>query len=100
MKLHHIMTLYYNPTDKAKKIYDDLKCQLGDDMLFVNCGNLDGSDEWVKKNVVFEKEFKDNIADLNPHWCELTTFYLVWKNMMENWSDDDYVQHSHYRKWL
>ena len=100
MNTHHIMTLYYQPTDEAKKIYDGFKEQFGDDMMFVNCGSIDRSDDWVKKNVVFESDYKDNISKLNPHWCELTTYYLVWKNMLDKWSDDDYVQHSHYRKWL
>lgn len=100
MTVHHMMTLYYQPTDEAKKIYDGFKGQFGDDMLFVNCCSIDRSDDWVKKNVVFEEDYKDNIAKLNPHWCELTTYYLVWKNMLGKWSDEDYVQHSHYRKWL
>ena len=48
---HHIVNLYYEPTEEAKQFYDGLK-----DALFLNAGSLETSqDEWVKKNVTFEK---------------------------------------------
>lgn len=96
----HVMTLYYQPTEEAKAEYTRMMGKEGQQMVFVNAGSIDASDDWVKKNVVFETGFKDNIAYLNPHLCELTTYYCVWKNLLEGWSDDDFVQHSHYRKWL
>lgn len=46
-----VVTLFYPPTEKAKEVYDGFK-----DALFLNAGSLETSqDEWVKKNVTFEK---------------------------------------------
>ena len=95
---HHIITLYYQPTDSAKTFYESLSDQ---DIHFINAGSLkDSTDDWVKEHVEFETSFKDNIANLNPHFCELTTLYYAWKNLSPSWDDDDVVQHSHYRKTL
>lgn len=98
----HVITLYYQPTDDAKKYYDSL-LESGRDVHFVNSGSLKGlveSDEWVKKHVEFDCDCEDNISKYNSHLCELTTFYYIWKNLLDGMSDDDYIQHSHYRKFL
>ena len=97
----HIVTLYYPPTDKAKELYGRLKKSNDTELVLLNAGSLSTSeDPWVKENVTFESEFPDNIAHLNPHWCELTSLFCVWKNLSPNWKDTDTVQHSHYRKTL
>lgn len=89
-----IVTLFYPPTDKAKEVYGKME-----NSTFINYGNLK-DDEWTVKNARFETEFSDNIAKLNPHFCEMTTFYCVWKNLLDGISDDDFIRHSHYRKFL
>lgn len=96
---HDIITLYYPPTDKAKELYCSMK-ENGHDIHFINCGNLSTDDEWVKSNVEFETQMNGNIAHMNQHLCELTTFYYVWNHLSTKWSDGDYVQHIHYRKML
>ena len=89
-----IVTLYYPPTEKAKEVYGQMV-----NSTFINYGNLK-DDEWVKEHAILETDFSDNIAKLNPHFCEMTTFYCVWKNMLGGISDDDFIRHSHYRKFL
>ena len=95
---HHIITLYYQPTDSAKTFYESLSDQ---DIHFINAGSLaDSEDPWVKEHVEFEEDFHDNVCHLNSHFCELTTIYCAWKNLSPSWNDDDVVQHSHYRKFI
>lgn len=89
-----IVTLFYPPTEKAKEVYGKME-----NSTFINYGNLK-EDEWAVKHARFETEFSDNIAQLNPHFCEMTTFYCVWKNMLNGISDNDFIRHSHYRKFL
>ncbi len=97
---HHIVTTYYTPTEEAKRLYGSLKSE-NTDLMLMNAGSLRGSeDPWVKENVVFEEDFEDNISKMNPHFCELTSMYAAWKNLSKDWSQDDTVQHSHYRKTL
>ena len=43
----------------------------------------------------------ENIADLNRYFSEWTGLYWIWKNRLNNMSDDDWVGNCHYRKlWL
>lgn len=95
----HYITLHYAPTKEAKDLYERLKVDPKQTPHFMNWGNLRSSeDPWVKENIVFETSKPDNIAEKNPNWCEMTTIYWAWKN--GDIKDDDYVQHSHYRKFL
>lgn len=95
----HYITLHYAPTKEAKYLYERLKADPTQTPHFMNWGNLMSSeDPWVKENIVFETSKPDNIAEKNPNWCEMTTIYWAWKN--GDIKDDDYVQHSHYRKFL
>lgn len=47
-------------------------------------------------------QFRDNsgthIAELNPHFCELTAIYWVWKNV--DWLKLDYIGFCHYRRYF
>ena len=43
----------------------------------------------------------ENIADLNKFFSEWTGIYWIWKNKLNNISDDDWIGNCHYRKlWL
>lgn len=100
--IEHYITLYYSPTKEAIDLYEKLKADPRQNVHFMNWGNL-RDDPW-RDNITFEDDVlpdgraSDNIAYKNPHWCELTTIYWAWKN--GDVKDDDYVQHSHYRKVL
>ena len=99
MKIEHFISMCHAPTEEQKKWYSENLD--GQKTHFVNSGNLkDSNDEWVKKNVIFETDFDDNIANLNPHMSEMTTLYLIWKNFLEDIPDDHYIQLSHYRRLL
>ena len=39
----------------------------------------------------------DNISELNPYYCELTGYYWVLKNYIDN-SNEDYIGFAHYRR--
>lgn len=39
----------------------------------------------------------DNISSLNPYFCELTAYYFVLKNYINN-CDEDYIGFAHYRR--
>lgn len=48
MILHHIVTTYYPPTEKAKMLYDSMKSE-NTDLILMNAGSLkDSADDWVK----------------------------------------------------
>lgn len=94
--IEHYITLYYSPTKEAIDLYEKMKADPKQNVHFMNWGNL-RDDPW-RDNITFEDSRPDNIAHKNPHWCELTTIYWAWKN--GGIKDDDYVQHSHYRKVL
>ena len=43
----------------------------------------------------------DNIKHLNKYYGELTGFYWVWKNLLKDFGENDFVGFCHYRKlWL
>lgn len=43
----------------------------------------------------------DNIKKLNKYYGELTGFYWVWKNLIENFGQEDFIGFCHYRKlWM
>ena len=47
------------------------------------------------------EEKGENIKKLNKYYGELTGFFWVWKNLSEQFKDDDYIGFCHYRKfWL
>lgn len=94
--IEHYITLHYAPTDEAKKLYEEMLADKKQNLRLMNWGNLK-DDPW-RDNITFEDSRPDNIADRNPNWCEMTTIYWAWKN--GDIKDDDYVQHSHYRKVL
>lgn len=96
---NHYITLHYAPTEEAKKVYAQIQADPSQRVMLMNWGNLKNSDDpWIQQNVIFEDSKPDNISKLNPHWCEMTTIYWAWKN--GDIKDDDWVQHSHYRKFL
>lgn len=95
----HIFTLHQPPNDKGKEIYDNFKKT--QKCFFVNVGNLkDNEDSWIQQNLTFETDYEDNLANLNPRLNELTTQYLAWKNLLKDTPDDEWVEFSHYRRWL
>lgn len=94
--IEHYITLHYAPTDEAKKLYEEMLADKKQNLRLMNWGNL--KDDPYADHITFEKSKPDNIADRNPNWCEMTTIYWAWKN--GDIKDDDYVQHSHYRKVL
>lgn len=100
--IKHVITLYYPPTDEARKYYESL-LKSGCEVHFVNSGSLKElaeTDDWIRSHVEFDCDCEDNIAKYNNHLCELTTFYYIWKHLLDGMSDEDYIQHSHYRKFL
>ena len=43
----------------------------------------------------------DNIKHLNRHYGEISGFYWIWKNIINQFNDEDFVGFCHYRKlWL
>ena len=38
--IRHVVTLFYEPTKEAKDLYEQMKKKEGQDLHFVNCGNL------------------------------------------------------------
>ena len=92
----HVINTYYEPTEEAKKFYGQLKSQ-NTQTILMNSGNLDKEAEWNKDNLTFETDFHDNIAHLNPHFCEMTAQYAIWKNLVLP-PENEYIQFSHYRK--
>lgn len=43
----------------------------------------------------------DTIKNLNKYYGELTGFYWVWKNLLKNFGENDFIGFCHYRKlWL
>ena len=58
-------------------------------------GNNNYPDHWLK-----EKNGK-NISNLNKYYRDVSGIYWIWKNRLNNMSDDDWVGNCHYRKlWL
>lgn len=51
--------------------------------------------DFRKKFLVDKKHPGDNIDGLNPHYCELTGLYYMWKH-----EDDDIVGLEHYRRYF
>lgn len=52
------------------------------------------------KNWYDEKKGK-NISNLNQYYGELSGFYWVWKNLLNDFKSDDFIGFCHYRKlWL
>lgn len=94
----HIINTYYEPTEEAKKFYGQLKSE-NPKTILMNSGNLDKEAEWNRDNLTFEADFHDNIAHLNPHFCEMTAQYAIWKSL-ELPPDNEYIRFSHYRKFL
>jgi len=100
--IEHYITLHYAPTDEAKKLYEEMLADKKQHLRLMNWGNL--KDDPYADHITFENDVlpdgraSNNIADRNPNWCEMTTIYWAWKN--GDIKDDDYVQHSHYRKVL
>lgn len=95
----HIFTIHRQPNEKGKQIYDDFKKT--QKCFFVNAGNLrDSDDPWLKQNLTFEGDYANNIAKLNPRVNEMTAQYLVWKNLLQQIPEDEWVEFSHYRRWL
>ena len=89
--IQHIVTLYYPPTEEAKKVYEQMKSE-GQSLYFINAGSLkDSDDEWVKKNCALETSKKENLATRNENMCEMTSLYFVWKNLLDGFYDDDWV---------
>lgn len=98
----HIITMTYTPTAEARSLYDSLKNK-GQRLLLMNAGSLEEeakSDEWISKNIVFERSLPDNKAELNTHWSEMTSVYAVWKNLLSDADENEYIQNSHYRRML
>ena len=49
----------------------------------------------------FAEKNGENIANLNKYFSEWTGIYWIWKNKLNNISDDDWIGNCHYRKlWL
>lgn len=74
-----ICSVHWLPPTGLKEFIDKNK-----DIYLPICGGShlqDSEDEWVKNNVVMDNSKKDNISVLNPILNELTTIYLVWKNL-------------------
>jgi len=58
-------------------------------------GNMNFPSKWLT-----EKR-GNNISDLNKFYGELTGFYWVWKNLIDEFKENDYIGFCHYRKlWL
>ena len=67
----------------------------------MDSGNLKNyKDPWVRANYIFETDYPDNLSALDLKLNEFTTQYLAWKNLLKDHPDDEWVQFSHYRRWL
>ena len=74
-----ICSVHWIPKTGFKELIDQNK-----DLYLPICGGSllkDSEDQWVKDNVLMDNCKKDNISVLNPILNELTTIYLVWKNL-------------------
>ena len=57
-----------------------------------------GSRKELEKSADFCDNTGDHISEKNPNYCEMTAFYWIWKNALEN--GDEYVGVYHYRRAL
>ena len=61
----------------------------------IGLGNMNFPSGWLT-----EKK-GENIRDLNIFYGELTGFYWVWKNLIDEFNENDFIGFCHYRKlWL
>ena len=67
--------------------------------LYLGCAGAEKAGVDIKGQADFYDNEGDNISDKNPNRCEMTAHYWVWKNRLEN-SSDDYVGICHYRRIL
>jgi len=81
----------YCTSIKYFKILDDLPGYITP----IGLGNSNFPDSWIT-----EKK-GDNISNLNSYYGEMTALYWIWKNQLNDLSDDDFIGNCHYRKlWL
>lgn len=75
--------------------YYSLLNKLPDYISPLGLGNSNFPPNWLNENS------GDNISKLNKNYGELTGFYWVWKNLINNFSKEDFIGFCHYRKlWL
>ena len=67
--------------------------------LYLGCDGAEKSSVDINGQADFYDNTGDNISSLNPNRCEMAAHYWVWKNRLED-STDDYVGICHYRRIL
>lgn len=76
-----IMSLHWKPCQQLKDFLDANK----DLYVPVFGGGKKAmeyfNDDWINKNVIPDDYCKDNISELNPILNEMTSLYLIWKNL-------------------
>ena len=61
----------------------------------VRVGDYSGDSSSQSGYILTDKQYLDNISDLNPSFCELTMHYMVYKNIQA-----DFYGFYHYRRYL
>lgn len=97
LKVKNIVNHYWSPNELCKEWVEKsgemfIHTTANDDLL---------KDGWCFDHLLFERDFDDNIANLNRKLNELTSAYLAWKNKDKlGIQDSDYIGLCHYRRFF
>ena len=97
MKVKNIVNHYWCPNDLCKEWVE----KSGEMFIHTTANDNLLKDGWCYDHLLFERDFYDNIANLNRRLNELTSAYLAWKNKDKlGLLDVDYIGLCHYRRFF